>query len=143
MPPVESRPGATAMPPASNLPATTDLAQPSSDGDGAKSPAGTYGAPDAEAHVVLHANSDSWIEVRDNRGNLVFTRVLKAGEHYNVPAQAGLTLIAGNAGGLDITVDGRSVAKVGDPGRVVRNISLDADRLLGPDRLLSAAPRAN
>jgi cytoskeleton protein RodZ len=130
VPPVESRPGAAIMPPASNLPAVTDLAQPSSDGDAGKSPAGTYGAPDAEAHVVLHANSDSWIEVRDNRGNLIFTRVLKAGEHYNVPAQAGLTLIAGNAGGLDITVDGRSAAKLGDPGRVVRNVSLDAERLL-------------
>jgi cytoskeleton protein RodZ len=128
VPPVDRLPAATPAAP----PASPDLTQPAVSADGAK-PAndGSYGAPDGEARVVLHATSDSWIQVRDKASNLLFTRVLKPGEHYNVPNQPGLTMIAGNAGGLDITVDGVNVAKIGDAGRVARNVSLDPDRLLG------------
>jgi cytoskeleton protein RodZ len=50
---------------------------------------------------------------------------------------AGLTLIAGNAGALDVTVDGLGVPRIGDLGRVARNVSLD------PDHLLAARPHAN
>jgi cytoskeleton protein RodZ len=57
--------------------------------------------------------------------------VLKPGEHYNVPNQQGLSLIAGNAGGIDITVDGMETPHIGDLGRVARNVSLDPDHLLG------------
>jgi cytoskeleton protein RodZ len=137
VPPVETAPGLSPNM-AATLPAAPDLAQPPVNGDGAKSAVTTsYGAPEAEAHVVLHANADSWIQVRDSHSNLLFTRVLKSGEHYNAPNQAGLTLIAGNAGGIDITVDGAPVPKIGEAGRVVRNLSLD------PDHLIGAAPHAN
>ena len=134
VPPVDRLPAATPAAP----PASPDLTQPAVSADGAK-PAndGSYGAPDGEARVVLHATSDSWIQVRDKTSNLLFTRVLKPGEHYNVPNQQGLTMIAGNAGGLDITVDGVNVAKIGEAGRVARNVSLD------PDRLLGAQPHVN
>jgi cytoskeleton protein RodZ len=134
VPPVDRLPAAT---PAAT-PASPDLTQPAVSGDTAK-PAndGSYGAPDGAARVVLRATSDSWIQVRDKTSNLLFTRVLKPGEHYNVPNEQGLTMIAGNAGGLDITVDGMNVAKIGEAGRVARNVSLD------PDRLLGAQPHVN
>jgi len=89
---------------------------------------------DNDARVVLKANADSWIQVRDKGGNLLFTRVLKAGERYNAPNQPGLTLVAGNAGGLDIAVDGVDIPRIGEPGRVARNVSLDPDRLRGAAR---------
>jgi cytoskeleton protein RodZ len=131
VPPVENRPGATAANVAS-LPATPDLAQPPVSGDAAKPPGdASYGAPDGQARVVLHAIADSWVQVRDKASNLLFTRVLKSGERYNVPNQPGLTLIAGNAGGLDITVDGMNAPSIGEAGRVARNVSLDPDHLLG------------
>jgi cytoskeleton protein RodZ len=128
VPPVDRLPAATPAAP----PASPDLTQPAVSGDTAK-PAndGSYGAPDGSVRVVLRATSDSWIQVRDKTSNLLFTRVLKPGEHYNVPNEQGLTMIAGNAGGLDITVDGMNVAKIGEAGRVARNVSLDPDRLLG------------
>jgi cytoskeleton protein RodZ len=130
VPPVENRSGAAAI--ASSLPASPDLAQPavSSDAGKAAGEAG-YGAPDGQARVVLRATADSWVQVRDKGSNLLFTRVLKPGEHYNVPNQPGLTLIAGNAGGLDITVDGMNAPSIGEAGRVARNVSLDPDHLLG------------
>jgi cytoskeleton protein RodZ len=140
VPPVESH---TALPTAPAA-AQPDVAQPAVAGDAAApAPASSYGAPDGQARVVLHAVSDSWVQVRDKGGNLLFTRVLKPGEHYNVPNDPGLSLIAGNAGGLDVTVDGAPVPKLGEPGRVVRNVNLDPDHLLGPDHLPGSPTRAN
>jgi cytoskeleton protein RodZ len=126
VPPVDHLPPAPA---AVSPPAAPDLAQPAVSAEPPKLE-GSYGAPEGQARVVLHANSDSWIQVRDKTSNLLFTRVLKPGEHYNVPNQQGLTMVAGNAGGLDITVDGMNVPKIGEAGRVARNVSLDPERLL-------------
>jgi cytoskeleton protein RodZ len=130
VPPVENRSSVAAAIP--SVPASPDLAQPSIAGDAASKPTGdaAYGAPDGQARVVLRATADSWVQVRDKGSNLLFTRVLKPGEHYNVPNQAGLTLIAGNAGGIDITVDGMNAPSIGEAGRVARNVSLDPDHLL-------------
>jgi cytoskeleton protein RodZ len=130
VPPVENKPD-TAPPAVAALPPSPDLTQPAVAADAPKQPDNSYGAPDGQARVVLHATADSWVQVRDKGSNLLFTRVLKPGEHYNVPNQQGLTLIAGNAGGLDITVDGMETPRIGDSGRVARNVSLDPDHLLG------------
>jgi cytoskeleton protein RodZ len=129
VPPVETKPGAA--PAVAALPPSPDLTQPAVATDPAKQPDNTYGAPEGQARVVLHAVADSWVQVRDKASNLLFTRVLKPGEHYNVPNQPGLTLVAGNAGGIDITVDGQEAPRLGDLGRVARNVSLDPDHLLG------------
>jgi cytoskeletal protein RodZ len=129
VPPVENKP--TAGPAVAALPPAPDLTQPAVTADQPKQPDNTYGAPEGQARVVLHATADSWVQVRDKGSNLLFTRVLKPGEHYNVPNQPGLTLIAGNAGGIDITVDGMEAPRLGELGRVARNVSLDPDHLLG------------
>ena len=128
-PPVENRAG---VPPAvASIPPLPDIAAPKS-ADSDKTPAeGSYGATESDSRVVLHATADSWIEVRDGHSNLLFSRVLKPGERYNAPNEPGLTLIAGNAGGLNITVDGANIPAIGETGRVARNVSLDPDRLLG------------
>lgn len=129
VPPVESKPAAG--PAIAALPQTPDMTQPAVAADQPKQPDNTYGAPEGQARVVLHATADSWVQVRDKGSNLLFTRVLKTGEHYNVPNQPGLTLVAGNAGGIDITVDGQEAHRLGDLGHVARNVSLDPDHLLG------------
>jgi cytoskeleton protein RodZ len=135
VPPVETVP---ATPPVVTANAAPDMAQPVTVGpEPTPGPSTAFGGPDGQSRVVLRANADSWIQVRDKASTLLFTRVLKPGEHYNVPNQPGLTLIAGNAGGLDITVDGMNAPKIGDAGRVARNVSLD------PDRLLAGRPHAN
>ena len=87
-----------------------------------------YGAVEAPARIVLHATADSWIEVRDADHRVLFSGVLKAGESYRVPDQPGLSMRAGNAGGLDVTVDGKPAASLGPTG-AVRNIALDPQSL--------------
>jgi hypothetical protein len=129
VPPVDTKPAAG--PAVAALPQTPDITQPATAADQPKQPDNTYGAPEGQARVVLHAVADSWVQVRDKASNLLFTRVLKPGEHYNVPNQPGLTLVAGNAGGIDVTVDGQEAHRLGDLGHVARNVSLDPDHLLG------------
>jgi cytoskeleton protein RodZ len=89
---------------------------------------GAAGDPDRQ--IVLKANVDSWIQIRDTTENkLVLTRLLRKGEQYVVPAREGLTLVTGNAGGLEVTVGGDSTPSLGPIGVVRRNIMLDPERL--------------
>lgn len=95
-----------------------------------------YGEENAGARVVIRALSDSWVEVRDERsGELLLTRVLRTGDTYRVPDRSGLSLVTGNAGGIEIAVDGTRVGPIGPLGSVRRNLSLEPDSL----RRMSAA----
>ena len=89
-----------------------------------------FGTTAGPARVVLRATSDSWIQVRDGAGELIFTRVLRSGEVYRVPDRPGLRMVTGNAGGLVISVDDRNIAPIGAPGQVMRDVVLDPARLL-------------
>ena len=57
-------------------------------------------------------------------------RVLRAGDSYQVPNQSGLTLLTGNAGGLEIEVDGTVLGALGPVGTVRRNVALEPAGLL-------------
>jgi cytoskeleton protein RodZ len=59
----------------------------------------------------------------------VFSRVLKSGETYAVPARAGLMLRTGNAGALQIAVDGKPVPSIGGIGAMRREVALDPGEL--------------
>ncbi len=89
-----------------------------------------FGASNADARVVLSATSDSWVQVRDAEGELLLTQVLRTGDSFLVPNEAGITMRTGNAGGLSITVDGRPIASLGELGDVVDGVILEPDRLL-------------
>ncbi len=86
--------------------------------------------PGGESGVVLEARMDSWIEIVDANGKKVFSQILRAGERYVVPSQSGLVLATGNAGGLDVLVDGRKAPPLGGVGHVVKRIALEPARLL-------------
>jgi cytoskeleton protein RodZ len=57
------------------------------------------------------------------------TRTLAAGDRVPVPDLPGLTLFTGNAGGVEILLDGRALPALGAVGAVRRNISLDIKAL--------------
>lgn len=81
---------------------------------------------------MVTALAESWVQVRDTAGSIVFMRIMKAGEAYHAPNRRGLLLTTGNAGSIEIKVDGRTVPSVGQVGRVRRDLSLDPDSLLAP-----------
>lgn len=88
-----------------------------------------YGQANIDARIVLTATADSWVQVRDDRQNVLLTRMLQPGDTYRVPDRRGLTLLTGNAGGLRVEVDGTEVARLGPVGAVRRDIRLDPDAL--------------
>lgn len=86
------------------------------------------GAPLQQSRITLRANADTWIQIRVAEHSVLFTGVLKPGDIYRVPDLAGLTMRAGNAGGLDVTVDGKPASPLGPMG-AVRNLSLSPQSL--------------
>ncbi len=81
------------------------------------------------SRVAIRAVTDCWIQVRGADQSIVFSRVLKSGEVYNVPARAGLSLRTGNAGALQVSVDGKPVPSIGSIGTLRRDVALDPTEL--------------
>ncbi|NUB22823.1 DUF4115 domain-containing protein, partial [Azospirillum formosense] len=88
-------------------------------------PSKVYGTQNAASRIQLRATQDSWIQVRDNSGEIIFTRVLKPGDVYRVPDRSGIRVRTGNAGGLIVVTDGVDGAPMGAVGQVLRDVSLD------------------
>ncbi len=78
--------------------------------------------------VELRAKTDSWIQLRDGE-ELLLTRLLRKGETFRVPERGGLTLMTGNAGGLEVLVNGKVMPPIGNEGTVARGVRLDPKRL--------------
>jgi cytoskeleton protein RodZ len=93
-------------------------------------PAGDSSAP-AAGRIEIRATADCWVQVRAPDQSIVFSRVLKAGETYRVPARSGLVMRTGNAGALAIVVDGKTAPALGPLGTLRRNVVLDPAALLG------------
>jgi hypothetical protein len=83
-----------------------------------------YGSQNASARIQVRAVQDSWIQVRDSQ-EIIFTRVMKAGDTYRVPDRPGVRLRTGNAGGLVIVADGVAGQPMGSVGQVLRDVPLD------------------
>lgn len=88
-----------------------------------------YGAA-TQTRVTITATQDSWVQVRASDGQVVFSRVMRPGDYYRVPTDAGLTLTTGNLSGLNFTVDGQSLSPNSTPGTVQRNLALAPDGLV-------------
>ena len=79
--------------------------------------------------IILNIRQNSWVEIRDQQGKAMLSRVLKAGDQYYVPDRPDLTISIGNAAGVEIEVDGEALRPLGEKGRVVRRLPLDAEYL--------------
>jgi cytoskeleton protein RodZ len=127
--------------PAPPVPATA-TARPLAAGEAA--PAGAqaekpriFGLANGPTRIVVHAVTDSWIQVHDKDNKAIFTRQLHAGDIYHVPDLPGLVMRTGSASGLAITVDSRAAPAL--RGSVQSNILLDPDRLLAGTAIVRAA----
>jgi len=85
---------------------------------------------DGPSRITVRAKSNSWIQVRDEIADrLLFTRLLREGQEYQVPNRDGLRLMTGNAGALELLVDGEVAPAIGAVGEVRRNVELDVVKL--------------
>lgn len=88
-----------------------------------------YGDGNIGSRITVRATGDSWVQVRAADETLLMTRILRPGDSYLVPNQPGLRLMTGNAGVLEIIVDGQPAPALGPLGGVRRNVLLEPDRL--------------
>ena len=88
-------------------------------------------SPQSDAgRIVVRAKSASWIQIRDEVAKqLLMTRLMQPGDTYTVPDRPGLKLLTGNAGALEILIDGETMPAIGPVGAVRRDVALDIERL--------------
>jgi hypothetical protein len=100
-----------------------------SGGDGsAESGAARRAEPVDDGRVALVVRDEAWVRVRDGAGSVAHEALMPAGGEWVAPADVqGLTLRAGNAGGVYLRVGGALYGPLGRPGGVVSNIVLDAE----------------
>lgn len=77
--------------------------------------------------LLVRATADAWIQVRDRTGQVLFSRILRAGESWPVPDVGSLLLTTGNAGGTELVLNGVATPPLGNPGAVRRDLTLDPD----------------
>ena len=94
-----------------------------------------FGSAASESRVEVYARVDVWVQVTTPEGQPVLSRILRQGDSYFAPLDQQVFLTTGNAGALQILVDGKVIPPVGPPGAVRRDVSLN------PDQLLSISPR--
>ena len=90
----------------------------------------TFGVENTNARVVLRVREESWVEVKSADEKPILSRVLKPGDVYMAPNEPDLMLTTGNAGGLEIRVDGKEINALGGAGTILRDVPLVADSLL-------------
>lgn len=89
-----------------------------------------YGQRNVNPRLVLVANEAAWIEVRRGE-NVLISRVLNKGDRYQVSRNPeDLFLKTGNAGGLDVYLDGEPMPPVGPKGALRANVPLNPDNFI-------------
>lgn len=103
--PATSAPAAAAVPaPAS----TTTPAAPAADApaEGAAATSAVTAAQTPGGVLVMKANAQSWVQVKDSSGRVVLQKTLAAGESIGAEGALPLSVIIGNASGTEVRVRG-------------------------------------
>lgn len=79
--------------------------------------------------IQILALQDTWVMITDKDEHLLMEGIIRSGERYTPPAIPGLRLTTSNAGGLELTINGRTLMTLGEKGAVVRSVLLDPRRL--------------
>lgn len=79
----------------------------------------------AEAKMFsIEAKADSWVEVRAGKGQVLISKVMKAGEVNEFPVTANMTFSTGNAGGITFLINGQSYSGLGKDAEVMKGKTL-------------------
>ena len=84
-----------------------------------------------ESRIMLRVKAESWIQVRERQGQVLLSRIMRAGDTWPVPVGTQLLLSTGNAGGTELLVDGEAIPALGGSGAIRRDVPLDPDALKG------------
>ena len=127
-------PAATATPPQAKPPAAAAPAPAAPVSAVAPASSRVFGSANTTSRIVFRASATTYILVRDTSGPngkvTLIDRTLNAGESYRAPDKPGITLVTGNAGGLDVEIDGKKMGTLGKSGEVLNNVPVDASYFL-------------
>jgi cytoskeletal protein RodZ len=93
--------------------------------------------PDHPVDVIITAHQPAWLQVSVD-GKPAFTGTLQADETKELGAEGQVKIVAGNAGALTISLNGKTLEPLGEIGQV-RVVRLTAE---GPEFLSKAPPPA-
>lgn len=81
------------------------------------------------SRITLKALEATYVQVKDpalrKPQAILLARVLNPGESFQAPDRSGLVLLTGNAGGIQVEVDGRSAGVLGKSGQVIKRLPLE------------------
>ncbi len=80
----------------------------------------------------IRAKQDCWLEVKTD-GKLIFRNVLKKGNYEKWEAKEKIEFSVGNAGGVDVEVNGKLLPPLGRRGQVIKNIRVTKQGLTVPE----------
>ena len=82
-------------------------------------------APAVATRFVLRSKAGGFVLVKERLGRTLLRRAMQPGETWPVPAETDLLLTTGNAGGLELLVDGKAAQALGALGAVLNDAPLD------------------
>jgi cytoskeleton protein RodZ len=82
-----------------------------------------------DARIILRGIGTSWIRIESESGDYLRTRTLDPGDAFLVPDRDDLIMWTGNAGGIEVIVDGEVLPPLSTDGAVVRDIPLNPAEL--------------
>ena len=74
---------------------------------------------DPKTEMVLKSSGNSWVEIEDMNGSILFARLMRPGETFIVPNINGLTINTGNAGVLSLSQGNSFLEKLGEVGEII------------------------
>ena len=89
-----------------------------------------FGADMMESDLALKAIAESWVEIRSALDRKVLlTRTLQTGDVFYAPRGTDVLVTSGNAGGVEVFLDGKSLGVLGKPSEIIRLRALSVDAL--------------
>jgi cytoskeletal protein RodZ len=101
-------------------PSLTAEAQPTQTSAATPAPVrDTYSSGTGVSVDVTAVRANSWLFVSDSNGTTLYSGQVRNGQKLNFSATTRLSLKVGNAGAVDVSVNGKAAQQIGDEGEVV------------------------
>jgi len=101
-------------------PSLTAEAQPTQTSAATPAPVrDTYSSGTGVSVSVTAVRANSWLFVSDSNGTTLYSGQVRNGQKLNFSATTRLSLKVGNAGAVDVSVNGKAAQQIGDEGEVV------------------------
>jgi cytoskeleton protein RodZ len=81
------------------------------------------------SRITLRAVEATYVQIKDlslrKPKSVLLARVMNPGDSFQAPDRRNLVLLTGNAGGVQVEVDGRNAGVLGKSGQVIKRLALD------------------